>query len=219
MPSRERLRAIGTQRGRELIRAAGAEIRRLRLAAGLTQRELAASAGVSREWILRLEGGLLKRVELTRLAIVYAILGHRGSWKAYPVGEPVHDQAQLRLLAAFDQRIAPTWRKTREAVMPIPGDLRAWDERLDGPVSIGVEAETRIRDLQALVRAITAKQRDSGVQRAVLVVSGSRANRDILRSHLPALRATFPLGTREVLAALADGRDPAASGIVVLRNR
>jgi hypothetical protein len=56
------------------------------------------------------------------------------------------------------------------------------------------------------------------VQRAVLVVRGSHANRAILLAHLPSLRVTFPLGTREVLAALADGRDPGGNGIVVMRT-
>jgi hypothetical protein len=91
--------------------------------------------------------------------VVYTLLGYRLSLKAYPAGEPVRDQSHLSLLAAFDERIAPTWRRTREAVMPIHADLRAWDERLDGPVSIGVEAETRIRDIQAVVRSMTAKPR------------------------------------------------------------
>jgi HTH-type transcriptional regulator/antitoxin HipB len=201
-----------------MVRESGAEIRRLRTMAGLAQADLASAAGVSRAWILRLESGQLRRADVTRLAIVYTLLGHRLSLKAYPIGEPVRDQSQLSLLAAFDGRIAPTWRRTREAVMPIQGDLRAWDERLDGPVSIGIEAETRIRDIQAVVRSITAKQRDSGVQRVVLVVRGSHANRTVLLAHLPALRVTFPLSTREVMSALARGRDPGANGIVVLRT-
>jgi transcriptional regulator with XRE-family HTH domain len=201
-----------------MVRESGAEIRRLRTVAGLAQADLDSAAGVSRAWILRLESGQLRRADVTRLAIVYTLLGHRLSLKAYPIGEPVRDQSQLSLLAAFDGRIAPIWRRTREAVMPIQGDLRAWDERLDGPVSIGVEAETRIRDIQAVVRSITAKQRDSGVQRVVLVVRGSHANRTVLLAHLPALRVTFPLSTREVMSALARGRDPGANGIVVLRT-
>lgn len=100
--------------------------------------------------------------------------------------------------------------------MPIDGDRRAWDLLLQGPVSIGVEAETRPRDLQAVERAIHLKQRDSGVDRVVLLVRGSKRNRQLVRELLPVLRAGFPLGTADVMRALHEGRDPGADGLAVL---
>ena len=100
--------------------------------------------------------------------------------------------------------------------MPQPGDLRAWDELLRGPVSIGVEAETRPTDLQALGRAMAAKQRDSGVDRMILVLSASAANRELVNRHIGLLRQTFPLDTRATLASLASGRDPGANGLVLI---
>lgn len=100
--------------------------------------------------------------------------------------------------------------------MPRAGDQRAWDLRLDGPISIGVEAETRPSDLQALERGIHLKQRDSGVRRAILLISDTDRNRALLRMVLPILRPNFPLSTREVLQALREARDPGANGIVVL---
>ena len=100
--------------------------------------------------------------------------------------------------------------------MPDPGDLRAWDELLRGPVTIGVEAETRPTDLQALQRAIAAKRRDSGVDRVVLVLAGTARNRAVVRAHVGLLRQSFPLDTRAALAALGEGRDPGADGLVLL---
>jgi hypothetical protein len=100
--------------------------------------------------------------------------------------------------------------------MPIPGDLRAWDELLTGPTSIGVEAETKPTDLQAVERAVGTKQRDSHAERAILLVADTNANRDVVRSHIATLRQTFPLDTRATLAALAVGRDPGANGLVIL---
>lgn len=100
--------------------------------------------------------------------------------------------------------------------MPILGDQRAWDRWLDGPVSIGVEAETRPNDLQALERGVHLKQRDSGVHRAILLIADTDRNRTLLRVALPLLRVAFPLSTREVLTAIREGRDPGANGIVVL---
>ncbi len=101
--------------------------------------------------------------------------------------------------------------------LPIPGDLRAWDAVI-GPASAptAVEAETRLADLQAMERRINRKQRDGGMARVIIVVSGSAANRRALAIGREALRHDYPLDTREVMAALAEGRQPAANGIVIL---
>ena len=60
------------------------------------------------------------------------------------------------------------------------------------------------------------KKQDSGVTRMILVVRGTRHNREVMRDLLPTVRGTFPLGSRELLQALADGRDPGADGCLVL---
>jgi len=148
--------------------------------------------------------------------MISAVLGGDLSVKVYPGAPPTRDAAHAALLARFGHRVGPAWRSTNEAPMPIAGDQRAWDRRLDGAVSIGVEAETRPTDLQALERAIHLKQRDSGVQRAILLIADTERNRTLLRTALPILRPDFPLSTREVLAALREGRDPGANGIVIL---
>jgi hypothetical protein len=101
--------------------------------------------------------------------------------------------------------------------VPIPGDLRAWDAqlRIDGAI-VGIEAEMRLSDLQALDRRIALKCRDSGISIVILLVADTRANRRILSEQRETLRASFPLDTRAVMSALRSGRAPAASGIVVL---
>ena len=100
--------------------------------------------------------------------------------------------------------------------MPIHGDLRAWDERLNGPASIGVEAETRPSDLQAVERSMSAKKRDSRVQRMMPLIPATERNMAPVRRHLPSLRQVFPLDTRTYMATIRDGRDPGADGLVVL---
>ncbi len=217
MPTRERLRTQGNRIGRGLVSNSGREVRQLRRAAGLTQQQLAAAIDSSRQFISRLELDRVRGdVGIALLATTYAVLGHRLTLKAFPVGEPLRDAAQLHLLDRFEARLASLWRRTREAVMPIAGDLRAWDLLLSGPAKIGIEAVTTLTDLQAIERSIQAKQRDSGVQFVVLLVSGTHRNRQVLATHRASLRQRFPLGTREVLAALAAGRSPGGSGIVVL---
>ena len=162
------------------------------------------------------ERGEGRGLTIIRAAELSAFLGMDLSVRQFPAGPPLRDAGHIALLARFDEVVAPAFRITREAPMPIAGDGRAWDRRLDGPASIGVEAETRPSDLQALEREIALKVRDSGVDRAILLLARSRHNRELLRTQLPALRQSFPLGTREVLAALRAGRDPGANGLVVL---
>lgn len=216
MPAQERVRAIGLRQADSTNRRLGREAREIRLRAGVSQARLARAAGVSRQWIGDFEMGRLRSVDLLRVTMLFAFLGYKLVTNAYPTGEPIRDAGQARLLERFNARLSPAWRRTAEAVMPDNGDLRAWDELLRGPVSIGVEAETRPADLQALQRSMAAKQRDSGVDRMVLVVLASARNRAMLSAHVALLRQTFPLDTRSTLAALGQGRDPGANGLVLL---
>lgn len=192
------------------------EWRHLRQSAGISQAALARAVGVSRSTYARIEGGRLVEIGIRRASAITAILGGDLSVRIYPAGPPLRDAGHAALLARFEARLAPGWHIRHEAPMPQAGDARAWDRRLDGPTSIGVEAETRPRDLQKIERSMNLKQRDSGVLRMILLVSGTRHNRELLRATLPMLRPTFPLSTPEVLRALSEGRDPGANGLVVL---
>jgi len=101
--------------------------------------------------------------------------------------------------------------------MPLPGDLRAWDAALkNGRCEIGVDAETRLRDVQAVDRRIMLKLRDSGYDRAILLLSPTRANREALREHRQLLSANYPVTGRVALAALRAGRDPGGNAIIVV---
>jgi len=203
-------------RASRVVRAIGLDLRTWRQSAGLTQSEVARAAGVSRSLLGRLELGRSRNATLRTAAVLCAVLGHELSVKGFPVGPPIRDAAQLRLLERLHRRTHPAFRWTPEAPIPIPADLRAWDARLDGPVSIGVEAETRLSDLQELLRKIALKQRDSGVARVVLLVASTHHNRDVVDAAVSTLRAFLPLDTRRTLLALGAGRDPGANGLVIL---
>jgi len=79
-----------------------------------------------------------------------------------------------------------------------------------------VDAETRLRDVQALLRRLELKWRDSEVPRLVLLVAGTHHNRRVVREHRAALLSTLPLDTAQVLRALRAGEAPPQNGIVLL---
>lgn len=216
MTSRDHLRSVGVQQASAIVRAIGTEIRSTRIAAGVTQRALAARAGISREQLCRLELGRLASVDMRTATILFALLGLRMSVKGFPSGEPMRDAGQLRLLARFEERIPPPWTSRREVPMPIPGDRRAWDELISGPVRIGVEAETRPRDLQGTQRSLGLKKRDGGVDRVALLLASTPHNEALVRANIATLRQAFPLDTRAFFAAMNAGRDPGADALLLV---
>ena len=85
-----------------------------------------------------------------------------------------------------------------------------------GRVRVGVIAETRIRDLQALLRREHRKQVDGSVHHLILLVADTKNNRAALHEADGLIAVAFPLSTRGVLAKLARGEVPGASGVVIL---
>lgn len=216
MPVRERVVAAGTRRGERLNRMIGLEVRNGRRMAGVTQGDLGAMVGLSGSEVCRMEHGQAPWLTVIHASELLSAVGLDLWAKVYPAGPPLRDVAHLRLLTDFEARLAPSVHCQRE--WPIPNDRngRAIDLLLSGiPKRAGVEAETVMNDLQALERDLNLKQQDAGLERMILLVRGSKRNREILRA-ADALRRAFPLHTRTVLAALGEGRDPGGNGIVIL---
>ncbi len=87
--------------------------------------------------------------------------------------------------------------------------------RGDG-VRIAFEAETGPRDGQELLRRLALKRRDGAVDHVMLVLSDTRGNRSFLNDYRGSLQTMFPLPHGLIRRALAEGRDPAGSGILLL---
>ena len=215
MPISERAADRGARRGRYLRTKAVSELIDTRLAAGISQRELARQIRVSHTKVRRIEaGGSDLSIELA--ARMAAALGLELSVSIHPDGEPVRDKAHLALLDRFRRRLPSNTRWRTEVPMPIEGDRRSADAVVECPgLAALVEAETRIGDVQALERAIAGKQRDLGVGRVILLVADTRHNRQLI-ARVPELARRFPVGTRACLAALARGRDPGGDCLVIL---
>jgi transcriptional regulator with XRE-family HTH domain len=216
VPSVERIRAKGAHQARSIAISIAQELRDARIAAGLSQDQLASAAGLRQSRISRTERAELPTARLDELVRHCVALGLRLSVRPYPAGTPVRDAAQLRLLARFRGMLDASYTWRSEVPVGGKGDLRAWDALLEGPGVVAIDAETRLRDMQALQRRTELKQRDSGVPCVVLLVADTHHNRAVLRDHRPVLASTFPLDTRAVMSALRAGRVPSASGIAII---
>jgi hypothetical protein len=87
--------------------------------------------------------------------------------------------------------------------------------RLAGQL-VGVELETRVRDVQWLVRRMRERQRDGGANHVLLVLSASAHNRRVLPELLQALGPEFATPARRILNALREGRPVPGSGVILL---
>jgi transcriptional regulator with XRE-family HTH domain len=193
-------------------------MRENRLGLGLSRATLAAALGISASKLQRWELGQRPRPDLAEAIILTRMLGHdlRLAW--FPVGDVLRDAAHVRLIRAFLELVPAAIPRRLEAPLGIRGDPRAWDVLLTLPrCTIGVAAETRLRDWQALLRREEAKLRDGQTDRLLLVLWDSHANRNAVRFAGRAVREPLPLDGRSVLAALRAGRDPGANGLLFVR--
>lgn len=217
MGSREGPVDRGARRGRHSLDMVIREFHESRLGAGVSQGRIGRAMGRSDAWVSWTESGANPSLSIVDASRMLACVGLDLSVRAYPAGRGVRDEAQLDLIAQFKSLVAPRWECRTEVPIPLPGDLRAWDVVLRGSAAaIAVDAESRIHDIQAVDRRVMLKLRDSGLDRAVILVAGTRTNRTILRDLGDSVGANYPIPSRHALAALVAGRDPGGNSIIVL---
>ena len=107
------------------------------------------------------------------------------------------------------------------AEVPIgdPRDLRAWDVTIADITGArcGVESETRFLDAQDQLRRLHGKVADGGLERVLLVIADTRANRAAVRASAGLLATMFVIQDPAVLDALAAGRVPPRDAVILLR--
>lgn len=200
-----------------MVRRAISELRTVRQLGGISQRALGRAVGCSQSEINRIEQFDFLNVPLPRLCEIAAVLGVELSLGIHPAGEPIRDKAHQALLGRLRALLGPPYEMRREVPLPLPGDDRSWDAILRcGGIRIGVEAETRIRDIQALVRRIRGRERDGGVDAILIVLSDTAHNRRMVVQLREALGDDYSTPRIAILAALRAGRPLVNSGVVLL---
>ena len=180
--------------------------------------ELGRALGVSGQFVGRICRGSVRHVSAARLAELAALVGLELVGRTYPGATPLRDAGHAALLGRLRARLAPAlvWR-TEVPVVAIAGapDQRAWDATISGDGwLVGVEAETRVSDFQALERRLALKRRDGGLDVVVLLLNDTAHHQRLLASL--GTHSTFPTSARVALLALGRGSQPPGSAIVSL---
>jgi transcriptional regulator with XRE-family HTH domain len=197
-------------------REAGNELHRARLAAGLSQRAVARAVHCSASTISRVERGLIRRISVEQLMRHGAVVGLVLRATFFPLGTPIRDAGQLKMLNRLQPHIGPPFKWVIELLVG-PNDLRALDAGAIKPgCRIGFDVWSRVRDLQLQARSSLRKQQDGGLDRLILVFADTATNRSAVREAGEALTRAFPMTTRQILAALRAGEDPGDNGIVFI---
>jgi transcriptional regulator with XRE-family HTH domain len=205
--TREGRKDRGRRRGEELLRRLIGELRTARQAVGVSQEAVARELGCAQSEVSRLERFEFGTVSLVRLSEIASLLGLEISAGLHPLGDALRDAGQERAVGRFVKDVAaPPYRVFRETLLPLPGDRRAWDLLLRlGALRIGVEVETRVRDIQALVRRIRERERDGGVDEILVVLSDSAHNRRVVGQLREALGPRYSTRSGPIFAALRAG--------------
>lgn len=172
---------------------------------------------MSHAQLARIERGELAAATVDQLARACAAVGLRLVVRAEVGAGPAIDAGQLAMLERLRRLLPNLPPLATEVPFPNPGDPRAWDAmvRLEGK-RLAFEAESRLRDAQALDRRCQTKLRDGLADVLILLVNDTAHNREFLALHRDALRSTFPLDGRQILRALRTGKAPAQNGLLLI---
>jgi len=217
MGSKERAVDRGTRIGRRILVTCGTELRNARISTGLSLADVGGAVRLSYSQVGRIERAQHPSVTIFQVAKIASVVGLDLSVRLYPGASPLRDAAHLALIERFRASLSPTLIFRTEVPVAGLGDQRAWDGMVYGAGDpAGVEAETRLTDIQALERRVALKARDGGIGRVILVVAATRANRLAVREAATSLSTAFPVAGRSALNALAAGRDPGGSSVILL---
>ena len=199
-----------------------AEAEAARLERGTSFAEIGRAIGLGPGQVARICRGQSPDLSIVRLSQVMTTLGLELSARSFPIGPAVRDAGQVRVLGRLTARVSPSlrWRDevpVIEIAMAGSIDHRAWDAGIDGDGwRVRIDAETHLGDVQAVLRRVALKQRDSNVQAMILLLADTAHHRRLIGEFGEQLLEQFPVPQRRALAALRAGRAPGGNALILL---
>lgn len=216
MATRERPAERGRRRGAAVVHRLLHEIRNARISGDISTRAMAQALGWSTSAYRRFEAGAVATT-LIDVGAAAALVGLELSASLFPAGQQIHDRGHQALIQRIRAILSQSVAVFAEAPFPGTNDLRSWDLflRIDAQ-RVGIEAETRIRDIQQLVRHMRERVRDGGAHVVVLFLADTRSNRAMIDELRVALGPEFAGKPSLILEALRAGRPLAGGGVVLI---
>ena len=213
------------RRVRKATIAIGEEVRRLRLDAGVTLRDLAAVTGLDASHIARIEKGTI-HASVPALTSLSIALGADLSLRFYAGSGPrIHDRLQTPMLDALIRTLAACWTPRLEVVVPGPrrgvADIVLTDR--GRPQVVVGEAQSEFRRIEQQLRWMAEKSaafEKAEVDRSVsrlLIVRSTQATRAVVRAYAATFDTAYPARTTDVVASLTGGTPWPGAGIVWMR--
>ena len=213
------------RRVRKATISIGEELRRLRLDAGVTLRELAAVTGLDASHIARIEKGTI-HASVPALISLSIALGGDLSLRFYAGSGPrIHDRFQTPMLDTLIRSLAPCWAPRLEVV--VPGPRRGVTDivlthRTRPNVVVG-EAQSEFRRIEQQLRWMAEKSaafQEAHVDRSVsrlLIIRSTEATRAVVREYAATFHTAYPARTAEVVDSLTRGTPWPGDGVVWMR--
>jgi transcriptional regulator with XRE-family HTH domain len=221
---------LGSERAAYLARRFGIAVRDTRRALGLRQRDVAARAGITQPHLSRIERGIEPGAPLTTLAACAAAVDVQltAFIEARPGASLPRDMDHLRrqrLIVELSARGA--WHAQPEAILQEAGRpprsidvLLTRAPRRECAVievwNLMPDVGDAMRGLESKVANVARIQTPDWRVAGLLVIRGTRRNRELVRQLAPLFRARYPAPSRAWLVALLDPEAPmpAESGVL-----
>jgi transcriptional regulator with XRE-family HTH domain len=223
LQSTRRVDRVSHEKARRIGERFGSEVRIARVSAGLTQRDLAARAGLTQAFVSQIERGLALP-GIDSMVRVARVLGMILSLRLFPGdGLKLRDSGQLDVADTIRSQAHASVRVRLEEPIAYGNDRRAADMVLETPIElVMLEIERGLADFQAQYRAAqlkraTLSERLGRTVRLVIAVPDTRRNRELLRQHEALIRTALPVSSRQIWAAIRTGQPIGGDGLLWVR--
>lgn len=209
----------GRSRARFLRQRFGEELRVARVAAGLSQSQLARRARVSQTTVSAVERGA-RGASMEVASRLATGCGYELGVRLFPGdGVSLRDSGQLAMAEALVAAASRLWHARLE--LPVSSsDRRAADLVLEGASEVlHIEIERRLVDLQAQLRSATLKRdalasRYQNPVRLILALPDRRSARTAVEQMSALLARTLPAGSARIRRSLVTGEPLDGDGIL-----